>query len=43
LEIAKKVNQKEIINFTIKKALSDIPKNNDRLKEVFENADYIIF
>jgi len=43
LEIAKNVWQKEIINFTIKKALSDLPENNDKLKEVFENADYIIF
>jgi 2-phospho-L-lactate transferase/gluconeogenesis factor (CofD/UPF0052 family) len=23
--------------------LSDLPQNNDKLKEVFEKADYIIF
>ena len=43
LETAKKVGQQEIVNFTIQKALQDKPVNNDKLEEVFEKADYIIF
>ena len=42
LEIAKKTNQEWILQFTIQKALEDLPNNNDKLKEVFEKADYII-
>jgi len=42
LEKAKKVRQKDIFNFTISKALQDIPSSNEKLEQVFEKADYII-
>jgi len=43
LDIAQKVWQDEIINFTIKKSFTDIPLHNSSLEKVFEKADYIIF
>ena len=42
LNISKKVNQEDILNFTIKEALKNKPSSNNKLKEVFEKADYII-
>jgi len=42
LKIAKKVNQVDIFNFTIQQSLQDKPVWNNKLKEVFEKADYII-